>query len=88
MEKLCRLTAAVGAVDECRRGWCAFWEHGGAVVEPGCVLKRMSPDLSNVDLAYYLLDLRRALERARDEEASALARRDVGRLGPPDLSGS
>lgn len=87
METLCTLKAAVGNPEECTRGWCAFWEHGGAVVEPGCALERLAPDLTNVDLGYYLLELRQALERARDGEASALARRDLAQVVPPDLSG-
>jgi hypothetical protein len=88
MEKLCSLRCAIGSVEECARGWCAFWEHGGAVVEPGCMIERLGVDVNNVDLAYYLLDLRHALERVRDEEAAALARRDRAALVPPDLSGS
>jgi len=88
MEKLCTLSGVVGDLEECPRGWCAFWEHGGAVVEPGCALERMGIDLTNVDLAYYLLELRRALDGARSEEAGQAARRDLAQLVPPDLSGA
>jgi hypothetical protein len=88
MEKLCTLSGVIGNVEECPRGWCAFWENGGAVVEGGCAIERMGIDLTNVELAYYLLDLRRALDGARSEEAARTARRDLGQLVPPDLSGA
>lgn len=87
MEKLCSLRAAIGNDEECPRGWCAFWEHGGAVVEAGCAIERMGLDLENIDLAYYLNDLRRALDGARSEEAARTARRDLSQLAPPDISG-
>ena len=40
------------------------------------------------ELAHYLLDLRRALERARDAGAAERARRELTLLAPPDLSGA
>jgi hypothetical protein len=64
--KLCSLSVAVGTDAECPRGWCAFWETGGAVVEPGCAIERLGVDLRDPQLARYLLDLRRELESARD----------------------
>jgi hypothetical protein len=85
MEELCELHAAVGNVEECPRGWCAFWEHGGAVVQPGCAIKRLGIDLTNVDLAYHLLDLRRALEDARNAEEAQAARRTFAQVRPPGL---
>jgi hypothetical protein len=88
MEKLCELSAVIGNVEECPRGWCAFWERGGAVVESGCAIERMGIDLTNIDLAYYLLDLRRALDGARSEEAAEAARHDLAQLAPPELSGA
>jgi hypothetical protein len=88
MEKLCSLRAAIGNDEECPRGWCAFWEHGGAVAEPGCAIERMGVDLTNVDLAYYLNDLRRVLDDSRSEADAKAARRDLAQLAPPDLSGS
>src|SRR5205085_5175856 len=33
MDKLCDLTVAIGNVEECPRGWCAFWERGDGVAE-------------------------------------------------------
>jgi hypothetical protein len=85
MDGLCDLHNAIGNVEECPRGWCAFWERGGAVVEPGCAIKRMGLDLSNVDLAYYLLDLRRALEETRSAEDAQVAERAFGQVRPPGL---
>jgi hypothetical protein len=87
-EKSCGLHAAIGNDAECPRAWCAFWENGGAVVEGSCVIERFGLDLSNVDLAHYLLDLRNTLEQARDEEAGQRARQELTRLAPPDLSGA
>jgi hypothetical protein len=81
----CHLSAAIGNVEQCPRGWCAFWESGGAVVEPGCAIARMGVDLRNVDLAYYLLDLRRALEQVRSAEDAQAAGRTFGQVRPPGL---
>jgi hypothetical protein len=88
MEELCRLSSAIGSVEECPRGWCAFWDQGGAVVEPGCALERLGVDFSNVDLAYYLLDLRRALDESRNAHEAEVAARRLTTLVPPDLSGA
>ena len=82
---LCDLHMAIGNVEECPRGWCAFWESGGAVVEPGCAIARMGVDLSNVDLAYHLLDLRRALEEVRSAQDARAAGRSFGQVRPPGL---
>jgi hypothetical protein len=87
-EKMCALHNAIGNDAECPRAWCPFWEHGGAVASAGCEIERLGFDLTNVDLAHYLLDLRRALESARDEEQAARARRELTLLAPPELSGA
>jgi hypothetical protein len=87
MEKLCRLRAAIGNDEECPRGWCAFWEPEGTG-QGGCAIERMGLDLANVELAYYLNDLRRALDAAASEDAARTARRDLSQLAPPDISGS
>jgi hypothetical protein len=85
MANLCTLSVVAGDDEECPHGWCAFWENGGAVVEPGCAIARMGVELSNVDLAYYLLDLRRALEAARSAEDAEAARQSFGQVRPPGL---
>jgi hypothetical protein len=86
MEKLCDLSRAIGNDEECPRAWCSFWEHGGAVVEPGCAIERLGLDLANRDLAYYLLELRGALDAAGNEAAAAAAHRQLALLVPPDLA--
>jgi hypothetical protein len=83
MEKLCTLRAAIGNDAECSRGWCAFWERNA-----GCAIEQTGVDITNLALAYYLNDLRRALDDARSEEAARTARRDLSQLAPPDISGS
>jgi hypothetical protein len=88
MEKQCALIEAIGNDAECPRAWCPFWEAGGAVVEAGCKIERLGIDLANRSLAYYLLDLRHALEGARDAEAAEQARRELALLAPPELSGA
>jgi len=88
MPEMCALSRAIGNDEECGRGWCAFWEHGGAIVEPGCTVQRLGLDLENVELCHYLLDLRRALTNARNEEESRIARQQLAELVPPDLSGA
>jgi hypothetical protein len=88
MEKFCALSERIGNDEECPRAWCAFWEHGGAVIQPGCAIEHMGLDLSNIDLAHYLLDLRRALDGARNEAESRIARERLAELVPPDLSGA
>ena len=67
MEKLCSLSVVAGDDAVCPRGWCAFWEHGGAVVEGGCAIERMGIPIDDPQLARYLLDLRHELERKRDD---------------------
>ncbi len=86
MTKLCALIAAIGNEAECPEARCAFWEKGGAVVPGGCAVERLGLDLSNVDLAHYLIDLRRAIEGARDDDAAAEARRELAELVPHDLA--
>ena len=79
---------AAGNDAECPRGWCAFWERDGAVVEPGCAIERLGVDLRDPQLARYLLDLRRELESVRDAEAARAALERPAELTPPDLAGA
>lgn len=85
MEELCTLSGVIGNVEECPRGWCAFWEHGGAVVKPGCVIRRLGIAPSDVDLAYHLLELRKALEAVRSAEEAERASEAFGQIRPPGL---
>ena len=50
-----------------------------------CAIARMGVDLQNVDLAYHLLDLRRALEEVRSAEDAEAAARAFGQVMPPGL---
>jgi hypothetical protein len=86
--KVCALHRALGNTEECPGAWCSFWEHGGAVAEPGCAIERFGLDLRNRNLGAYLLDLRRALDGARSEEEAETARRQLAALVPPDLAGA
>jgi hypothetical protein len=86
--RLCSLAHAVGDDEECPRGWCAFWETGGAVAEPGCAIERLGIDTRDPVLARYLLDLRRELEAARDAEAARAALDRLAELAPADLAGA
>jgi hypothetical protein len=42
----------------------------------------------NRNLAYYLLDLRRALDAGRNEEEADTPRREFARFVPADLAGA
>lgn len=80
--KRCTLRLATGVLEVCRQGRCAFWEEGGAVVEGGCVIERLGPDVRNPDVAGYLLEVRERLDQARDRsEAEAAHREFVRRIG-------
>ena len=64
----CTLREAVGEHERCPGPTCAFWEEGGALIEPGCAIERLGiPVQQHRDLARHLLDLRLRLEEARDE---------------------
>jgi hypothetical protein len=66
---ICRLTlVAEREAETCTRDACAFWEPGGAVLPGGCIIDRLGTDLRRDDLAAFLLDIRRRLERVRDSE--------------------
>ena len=88
MEKLCSLSVVAGDDEVCPRGWCAFWEHGGAVIEGGCAIDRLGVRIDDPQLARHLLELRRGLERVRDAQAGAAAGKQLGALAPPDVSGA
>ena len=66
--KQCSLREAVGEREVCPGSSCAFWEGGGAVVEPGCAIERLGVPLARQrDLARHLLDLRLGLEELQTE---------------------
>jgi hypothetical protein len=88
MEKLCSLSVVAGDDEQCPRGWCAFWEAGGAVSRGGCAIERLGVRIDDPHLARHLLELRRGLERVRDAQAGEAADRQLPALAPPDLSGA
>jgi hypothetical protein len=70
---ICRLTlVAEGEAEICARDACAFWEPGGAVVPGGCIVDRLGTDLRRDDLAAFLLDIRRRLERVRKTQSTRM----------------
>jgi hypothetical protein len=84
---LCRIKLTLGDVESCPKGACPFWEPGGAIVEAGCGLERLRIDVDRPDLAAYLVDLREALEAARNAREREEARQAFASLVPPELSG-
>src|SRR5262249_8360173 len=57
--KGCALQDAVGRVEACPGVGCPFWEEGGAVLEAGCMIERLSLDLARrPERAQSLLELR------------------------------
>ena len=81
--KTCKLSVvARGESVPCPEERCAFWEPGGAVVNPGCGIERLGIDLEQQGLAEYLLEVRERLEQARNvEDAEAAHREFARRLG-------
>ena len=64
--KPCALQDAAGRVEVCPGEGCPFWEEGGAVLEGGCAIERLSLDLARrPELAQYLLRIRLEFDRAR-----------------------
>ena len=85
---LCSLSVAAGNDAECPRGWCAFWERGGAVVEPGCAIERLGVDFRDPAAGAVPAGPRRELESVRDAEAARAALERLAELTPPDLAGA
>ena len=78
---LCSLSVAAGNDAECPRGWCAFWERGGAVVEPGCAIERLGvPVKERRDLALHLLELRIRADELRTAAERRVAHRRFSEL--------
>ena len=63
----CRLHLANGATEACPGAECAFWEPGGAVVDPRCFVDRVGFEVeARPELARWLLALRDQLDHARE----------------------
>lgn len=83
---LCALHLALGERDACPGAACAFWEDGGAVVEPGCAFDRVRLEFhARPDVARWMLGVRQSLEDARSAEDVAKARSAVNEVLPPGL---
>ena len=79
--KQCTLREAIGEHERCPGPACAFWEEGGALIEPGCAIERLGiPVERQHDLAEHLLELRLALEAARTQEERGDAHRRFSEL--------
>jgi len=81
----CKLHGVLGGVEACPGGACAFWEDGGAALEPGCSIERLAIDVERADVAEYLLELRAELEAARGRDEQTRARHAFAALVPPGL---
>jgi hypothetical protein len=80
--KRCILRLATGVMELCPQQRCVFWEEGGAVVQGGCVIERLGPDVRRPDVAGYLVEVRERLDKARDRsEAQAAHREFAHRIG-------
>jgi hypothetical protein len=83
---LCALHFSAGVREVCPGAACAFWEEGGAVVEPACVFDRVRLELqARPDVARWMLGLRHSLESARSAEEAARARSALNGVLPPGL---
>ena len=83
---LCTLHVSVGESEECPESSCAFWEEGGAAIDPACVLERARFELeSRPHVARWLLKLRYDLENARSAEEMRRIRGSLNQVLPPGL---
>ncbi len=83
---MCALHLAAGNQEECPGSACAFWEAGGAVVEPGCVFERVRFELdARPDVARLLLNMRYDLENAQSAYETRRIRMSLNELLPPGL---
>ncbi len=79
--KLCSLRLAAGGRELCPGATCAFWEEGGAILQPGCAIERLGIPLAQQPaLARHLLELRLAIDEARTDAERATAHRRFAEL--------
>jgi hypothetical protein len=67
--RLCTLEVAVGKVEVCPEGACAFWEPGGAVVGGRCAFEQLDVT-ADASLSAWLLEIR---ERLASDGSTAAA---------------
>ena len=83
---LCALHLALGEREACPGAACAFWEEGGAVVEPGCAFDRVRLEFhARPNVARWMLGVRRSLESAGSADEIARARSALNGVLPPGL---
>jgi hypothetical protein len=83
---LCALHLAAGRREACPGPDCAFWEAGGAVVEPACGFERVRLELEGRPaVARWLLGIRETVENARSPADLAAAWSALGAFLPPGL---
>ena len=74
MSRSCRLDALAGRERICGESRCAFWEHGGAVLEGRCVFEQVDL-LGRAALVTELRGLRDTLDAAASDAERAVAAR-------------
>ena len=70
--RLCTLEAAVGKVEACPEGACAFWEPGGAALAGRCAFEELDVT-ADAALATWLLEIRGRLASAESTAAADAA---------------
>ena len=74
--QVCILERALRRSELCPERRCPFWEEGGVVVEPGCLLGRLLPeDDWTPELAARWLSLRRRVTERSGQLAPPAGRR-------------
>ena len=70
--RTCALQPAAACVEPCPAAACPFWEEGGAVLDAGCALERLSLDLPRrPGLVRQLLEVRLGLDPVRPRGVDA-----------------
>lgn len=62
LTKRCSLSVQAGNPEPCRLNTCAFWQDGGDDLVGGCAIERLELDRNGIDVADFLLSLRRRIE--------------------------
>jgi len=70
MATQCTLSILAETPEPCPQGECAFWQHGGEDIEPGCAVERLQLHTCGIDVADFLLGIRHRLEAERPAAAS------------------
>jgi hypothetical protein len=60
--RTCALTEIVHDAEPCAGKTCAYWQGGGDDLDSGCAIERLQLHHASVDVAGFLLEIRRRLE--------------------------